>query len=35
VVVDAAWTIRWIDAHPNDTTRTERGEILAATVGQE
>jgi len=38
VIVDAAGTIRWIDAHPNDTTPTEPGAILAAlaaTVGQE
>jgi len=30
VIVDAAGTIRWIDVHPNYTTRTEPGEILAA-----
>ena len=30
VLVDAAGTIRWIDVHPNYTTRTEVGTILAA-----
>lgn len=30
VIVDAAGTIRWIEVHPNYTTRTEPGEILAA-----
>jgi peroxiredoxin len=30
VIVDTAGTIRWIDVHPNYTTRTEPGEILAA-----
>jgi peroxiredoxin len=30
VVVDAAGTIRWIDVHPNYSTRTEVSEILAA-----
>ena len=30
VLVDAAGTIRWIDVHPNYTTRTEAAEILAA-----
>ena len=30
VVVDAEGTIRWIDVHPNYTTRTEAAEILAA-----
>lgn len=30
VVVDAAGTIRWIDVHPNYTTRSEVPEILAA-----
>jgi peroxiredoxin len=30
VIVDAAGTIRWIDVHPDFTTRTEPGEILAA-----
>ncbi|HWN31722.1 MAG TPA: AhpC/TSA family protein, partial [Pseudonocardia sp.] len=30
VLVDAAGTIRWIDVHPNYTTRTEPAEILAA-----
>lgn len=30
VVVNAGGTIRWIDVHPNYTTRTEPGEILAA-----
>ncbi|HWE61602.1 MAG TPA: peroxiredoxin-like family protein [Chloroflexota bacterium] len=37
VIVDAAGTIRWIDVHPNYTTRTEPGDILAAlatTIGQ-
>jgi len=38
VIVNAAGTIRWIDVHPNHTTRSEPGTILAAlaaTVGQE
>lgn len=30
VIVDAAGVIRWIDVHPNYTTRTEVGDILAA-----
>ncbi|MDV3129458.1 AhpC/TSA family protein [Mycobacterium sp. 21AC1] len=30
VVVDAAGTIRWIDVHPNYTTRTEVPDILTA-----
>ena len=30
VLVDAAGTIRWIDVHPDYTTRTEPGAILAA-----
>jgi peroxiredoxin len=30
VIVDTAGTIRWIDVHPNYTTRTEPAEILAA-----
>jgi len=30
VVVDAGGTIRWIDVHPNYTTRSEPAEILAA-----
>ena len=30
VVVDAAGTIRWIDVHPNFTTRSEPSQILAA-----
>ena len=30
VVVDAAGTIRWIDVHPDYTTRSEPAEILAA-----
>jgi len=30
VVVDAAGTIRWIDVHPDYTTRSEPGQILAA-----
>jgi peroxiredoxin len=30
VVTDAAGVIRWIDVHPNYTTRTEVSEILAA-----
>ncbi|HEY2441862.1 MAG TPA: peroxiredoxin-like family protein [Streptosporangiaceae bacterium] len=30
VVVDADGTIRWIDVHPNYTTRSEPAEILAA-----
>jgi peroxiredoxin len=30
VIVDATGVIRWIDVHPNYTTRTEVGEILAA-----
>ncbi|HEY8745155.1 MAG TPA: peroxiredoxin-like family protein, partial [Chloroflexota bacterium] len=37
VIVDGAGTIRWIDVHPNYTTRSEPGEILdalAATIGQ-
>lgn len=29
-IVDAAGTLRWIDVHPNYTTRTEPGQILAA-----
>ena len=37
VIVDGAGTIRWIDVHPNYTTRTEPGQILdalATTIGQ-
>jgi peroxiredoxin len=37
VIVDTAGTIRWIDVHPNYTTRTEPGvilEALAAIIGQ-
>ncbi|MEU0476979.1 peroxiredoxin-like family protein [Streptomyces olivaceus] len=30
VIVDAAGVVRWIDVHPNYTTRTEPAEILAA-----
>jgi hypothetical protein len=30
VVVDAAGIIRWIDVHPNYTTRSEVPDILAA-----
>jgi hypothetical protein len=30
VVTDAAGVIRWIDVHPNYTTRTEVSQILAA-----
>jgi peroxiredoxin len=30
VLLDAAGTIRWIDVHPNYTTRTEPAEILTA-----
>jgi peroxiredoxin len=30
VIVDAAGTIRWIDVHPNYTTRTESADILGA-----
>jgi peroxiredoxin len=30
VIVDAAGTIRWIDVHPNYTTRSEPAEILEA-----
>ncbi len=30
VVLDADGVIRWIDVHPNYTTRTEASEILAA-----
>jgi peroxiredoxin len=30
LVVDAGGTIRWIDVHPDHTTRSEPGEILAA-----
>jgi hypothetical protein len=29
-IVDAGGTLRWIDVHPNYTTRTEPTEILAA-----
>lgn len=29
-IVDAAGTLRWIDVHPNYTTRTEPAQILAA-----
>ncbi len=32
-VVDARGTLRWIDVHPNYTTRTEVAEILAAVDG--
>jgi len=32
-VVDARGTLRWIDVHPNYTTRTEVAEILAAVAG--
>jgi len=37
VIIDGAGTIRWIDVHPNYTTRTEPGQILdalATTIGQ-
>ncbi|AOW90734.1 AhpC/TSA family protein [Streptomyces olivaceus] len=30
VIVDAAGVVRWIDVHPNYTTRTEPAQILAA-----
>jgi alkyl hydroperoxide reductase subunit AhpC len=30
IVVDASGTIRWIDVHPDHTTRTEPQQILAA-----
>jgi len=30
VILDAAGTIRWIDVHPNHTTRSEPGQILDA-----
>jgi peroxiredoxin len=30
IVVDADLTVRWVDVHPDYTTRTEPGEILAA-----
>ena len=30
VLVDAEGTIRWIDVHPNYTTRTEVPQIIAA-----
>jgi alkyl hydroperoxide reductase subunit AhpC len=30
VIVDATGVIRWIDVHPNYTTRTEVSDILAA-----
>lgn len=29
-IVDAAGVLRWIDVHPNYTTRTEPGDVLAA-----
>ena len=32
VIVDAAGTIRWIDVHPNYTTRTEPAAILDAVI---
>jgi alkyl hydroperoxide reductase subunit AhpC len=30
IVVDAAGAIRWIDVHPNYTSRSEVADILAA-----
>ena len=30
VIVDGTGVIRWIDVHPNYTTRTEASDILAA-----
>ncbi len=30
VIVDADGSIRWIDVHPDYTTRSEPGQILAA-----
>lgn len=30
VVLDAAGVIRWIDVHPDYTTRSDVGQILAA-----
>lgn len=34
VIVDAIGMIRWIDVHPNYTSRTEVGDILAALANQ-
>jgi peroxiredoxin len=33
VILDADRTVRWIDVHPDYTTRSEPGEILAALDG--
>jgi hypothetical protein len=30
VIADAAGVIRWIDVHPDYTTRTEPGQVLQA-----
>lgn len=31
-VIDSAGIIRWIDVHPNHTTRTEVADIISAVV---